>query len=194
MTSTLIQAVAPFLVTEVCGMREADTVYFYIPAVAASLLCFPLITRLSNRWGKARVYGASLVGSAVIFPATILIGDWLPIGLRAQCISWAVLQSVAISGAVVLSAAFMAEIIDFDEKVTGLRREGLYYSVIKVLEQIFSGLAMVWLPVILLLGRSRTAPQGPLGVRMVGVVSGVLIGVGFLIFLRYPLRQDDAVK
>ena len=47
---------------------------------------------------------------------------------------------------------------------------------------------------ILLLGRSRTAPQGPLGVRMVGVVSGVLIGVGFLIFLRYPLRQDEAVK
>ncbi|MBT3389575.1 MAG: MFS transporter [Chloroflexi bacterium] len=194
MTSSLIQAVAPFLVTEVCGMREADTVYFYVPAVAASLLCFPLVMRLSNRWGKTRVYGVSLVGSTLIFPATMLIGDWLPIGLRVQCILWAVLQSVAISGAVVLSAAFMAEIIDFDEKVTGLRREGLYYSVIKVLEQIFSGLAMVLLPVILLLGRSRTAPQGPLGVRMVGVVSGVLIGVGFLIFLRYPLRQDEAVK
>ena len=192
MTSSLIQAVAPFLVTEICGMREADTVYFYVPAVAASLLCFPLITRLSRRWGKTRVYAASLLGSALIFPSTLLIGDWLPVGLRVQCISWAVLQSVAISGAVVLSAAFMAEIIDFDEKVTGLRREGLYYSVIKVLEQIFSGLAMLLLPAILLLGRSRTAPQGALGVRMVGLVSGILIGIGFVIFLRYPLRQGMA--
>ncbi len=194
MTSNFIQAVAPFLVTEVCQMREADTIYFYIPGVITSLLCFPVITRLSRRWGKARVYAASLLGSAIIFPATFFIGSWIPVSLRIQCASWAVLQAAAISGAVVLSAAFIAEIIDYDEKRTGHRREGVYFSVIKVLEQIFSGFAMLLLPAILLLGRSRTAPLGPLGVRLVGVVSGILIGIGFMIFLRYPLRQRNAVK
>jgi hypothetical protein len=46
---------------------------------------------------------------------------------------------------------------------------------------------VVW-SLLLLLGRSHTAPQGPLGVRMTGVVGGALLFVGFVIFLRYPFR------
>ncbi len=44
------------------------------------------------------------------------------------------------------------------------------------------------LPLLLLLGRSHTDPHGPLGVRMVGVVGGVMILSAFLIFLCYPFR------
>lgn len=111
------------------------------------------------------------------------------VSLKVQCISWAVLQAIAISGVVVLSTAFIAEITDGDESATGQRREGVYFAVMKVLDQLFSGVALVILPVILLLGRSSQAPMGPLGVRMTGVVAGVLMLVGFLIFLRYPNRQ-----
>lgn len=189
MTTTLVQSSVPFIVTEVCQLRESETIYFYIPAVLASLACYPIVTMLANRWGKWKLYSGSLLFSAIIFPGTMILGGWMMVSLKVQCISWAVLQAIAISGVVVLSTAFIAEITDVDESATGQRREGVYFAVMKVLDQLFSGVALVILPVILLLGRSSQAPMGPLGVRMTGVVAGVLMLVGFLIFLRYPNRQ-----
>ena len=52
-----------------------------------------------------------------------------------------------------------------------------------------NGVIGALLPLLLLLGRSRSDPRGPLGVRMVGIVGGILMFVGFVIFLNYPLRH-----
>ena len=193
MTTTLVQSSVPFIVTEVCQLSEAQTIYFYIPGVLASLAWYPVVTYFSNRWGKRKVYLGSYLASALIFPGTMFMGSWLLIPLGVQCVSWAVLQAIAISGVVVLSSAFVAEITDFDEEQTGQRREGIYFAVMKVLDQLFSGFAIFLLPIIFLLGRSRLSPQGPLGVRMTGVVAGVLMLVGFFVFLRYPIRKNNEI-
>ncbi|MEE8390635.1 MAG: MFS transporter, partial [Anaerolineae bacterium] len=50
--TTFVQSVIPFIVTEICLLNKADTIYFYIPPVLASLACYPLITWLSGRLGK----------------------------------------------------------------------------------------------------------------------------------------------
>lgn len=188
-TTTFVQAVIPFIVTELCLLTKADTIYFYIPAVLASLACYPLVTWLAQRLGKWRVYTGSLLASAVVLPGLLLIGRWLPGSLKAQGIIWVILEAVAVSGAVVLSPAFAAEITDHDAMLTGQRREGVYYATWGVLDQVVTGAALALLPLLLLLGRSPSDPHGPLGVRMVGVVGGALMLAAFLCFLRYPLRH-----
>lgn len=195
MTSTLSQAFAPFLVTEVCLLDQADTASFYIPAVLISLIMYPLIVWFSDLMGKRKVYQLSLLTSAVVFPTTMLIGPRLPLSLKTQCISWAMLQAVALSGAVVLSSTFVAETIDRDESITGQRRGGTYFAVMKFFDQLFTGVASLLLPLFLLLGRSQSSQQGPLGVRLIGLVAGILMLIGFLIFLRYPshFNQTDPV-
>ena len=189
MTTTLVQSSVPFIVTEVCMLSEAQTVEIYIPAVIASLAWYPVVTWIARRWGKWKVYLGSYLAAALIFPGTMLLGEWLLVPLRVQCVSWAVLQGIAIAGVVVLSSAFIAEITDHDEEETGQRREGVYFAVMKVFDQLFSGIALLLLPVILLLGRSRSLPQGPLGVRATGVAAGLLMLLGFFVFTRYPFRQ-----
>jgi hypothetical protein len=47
---------------------------------------------------------------------------------------------------------------------------------------------------LLLLGRSRTDVNGPLGVRLTGLIGGVLLFAAFLIFQRYPLKQFSRVS
>jgi len=188
MTTSFVQSSAPFIVTELCLLNKADTLYFYIPGLLAAMVGYPLVTKFAGRWGKWKVYAGSLIASAIVFPGTVLIGDWLPIGLKVQCTTWAVLQSFVISGVVVLSSAFVAEITDFDFDDTGQHREGMYFAAIGVLEQIFNGVASVLLPLILLLGRSHTSPLGPLGVRLTGLVGGLLMMLAFFVFLRYPYR------
>jgi glycoside/pentoside/hexuronide:cation symporter, GPH family len=189
----LVQAVMPYIVTEICLLSESDTPLFYIPAVLASLVCYPLITALTRRWGKWRVFSASLLTSALVLPGLMLIGDWLPIPLKTQGIAWVTLQAVALSGVIVLPRAFGAEIVDLDEKLTGLRREGTYYATWGVLDQVVNGVIAAALPLLLLLGRSRLDAHGPLGVRLVGLLGGGLLFIGFLIFARYPLRQSQPV-
>ncbi len=190
MTTSLIQSSAPFIVTEICRLNKADTIYFYLPGLIASLASYPLISKLTNRLGKEKVFAGSFLLAALVFPGTMLIGQWLTISLKTQCISWAVLQAVSISGMVVLTTAFIAEITDYDHAVTGQHREGMYYATLSVLEQISTGIASVLLPVLMLLGRSHLSPQGPLGIRLTGLIGGALMFIGFIIFLRFPLRHN----
>jgi Na+/melibiose symporter-like transporter len=96
------------------------------------------------------------------------------------------------SGVVVLSPAFAAEITDHDATLTGQRREGAHYAIWGMLDHFITGAALALLPMFLLLGRSRSDPHGPLGVRMLGIIGGILMFIAFLIFLRYPLRRGHA--
>jgi len=178
-----VQTAAPYIVTEVCLLQESGTTfYFYIPGVIASLVCYPLIGKATKKWGKWKVYAVSFLASALVFPGTMLIGPWLPIPLSLQCSGWAILQSATIAGVVILTAAFAAEITDRDNT----RNAGMYFASMKVIDQIFSGLASVLLPILLSLGLSHQLPQGAIGVKLTGVVGGGLMLIGFILFLRYP--------
>jgi len=192
--STLIQSILPYLVTEICLLNAADTFYFYIPGVVGSLMCYPLVGWLANRWGKWRVFAGSMLASALVLPGLWLIGPWLPLSLPAQGIIWVTVQAIAFSGVTMLPPAFGAEIVDHDEQLTGQRREGLYYSLWGLLDQMVNGLVAALLPLLLLLGRSRNDPHGPLGVRMVGLFGGLLMLVGLLIFVRYPRKGPGQVE
>jgi GPH family glycoside/pentoside/hexuronide:cation symporter len=103
--------------------------------------------------------------------------------------TWIALQAVAMSGLTMLPQAFAAEIVDYDESLTGQRREGAYYSSWSLLGQIISGVAALVLPLLFHLGRSQSDPNGPLGVRLTGIIGGVLMFAAFLLFFKYPLRH-----
>jgi hypothetical protein len=58
-------------------------------------------------------------------------------------------------------------------------------------------LASALLPLFLLLGRSNTDPHGPLGVRLLGLASGLAMFAAFLVFRKYnitiavmPIQKD----
>ncbi len=192
--TTFVQAVIPFIVTEICQLSKSDTFYFYIPALLASLACYPLVTWLSNKVGKWAVFAGSLLASAIVLPGLMLIGDWLPLPLRTQGFIWITLQAIAMSGVTMLPPAFGADIVDHDETLTGQRREGAYYATWGFLDQVINGAAAAILPLVLLLGRSQSDPRGPLGVRMIGVLGGVMMLAAFLIFLNYPLRRGFSAE
>jgi GPH family glycoside/pentoside/hexuronide:cation symporter len=190
--TTFVQAVVPFIVTEICQLSKGDTLTFYILAIAASLACYPVVTWASDKLDKSTVFSASLLASALVLPGLMFIGDWLPLPLKTQGLVWITLQAVAMSGVTMLPPAFGAEITDHDEELTGQRREGTYYATWGLLDQAINGVASAVLPLILLLGRSQSAPQGPLGVRLVGLLSGVMMIAAFFIFLKYPFRHGPS--
>jgi len=137
------------------------------------------------------VFRGSLLAGAISLSALMLIGDWIPIPLIAQGIIWVVLQSAALAGAQILPGAMIAEITDHDEKLTGQRREGSFYSVWGLLNQASSGFGLAIIPLFLMLGRSRTDPNGPLGVRLLGLLGGLILLISFWIFNQYKLDKSE---
>ena len=186
----ILQTVFPFVVTGILGLSEGYTVYLYVSGLVASLVCYPLITWLVDRWGKHRVFAGSLLASAVVVPGLILIGDWLPVPLLLAGIAWVVLEAIALSGATTLQPTFVADIVDEDAKAIGQRREGAFYAASEFIERIVYGIAGAILPLILLLGSSSSGPRGALGIRIVSVVSGLFLLLAFLLFRYYPLRPQ----
>jgi len=187
-TTFLMQSI-PYIVTEICQQDIATTTYFYIVAVLPLLACYPLVNWLSTRYGKWKVFSGSLLASAIVLPGIMLIGPWLPLPLLAQGLIWVSLQAVATSGVTMLPQAFAAEITDYDETITGQRREGAYYSAWSLLGQVISGVAALVLSLLFLLGRSQADVHGPLGVRLTGLIGGILMFAAFLLFFKYPLRH-----
>lgn len=186
--TTFVMAVIPYIVTEICLLQISDAPYFYIAGVLALLACYPVVNWLAGRFGKWSVFAGSLLASAVVMPGLMLIGPWIPIPLMAQGIIWVLLQSIAVSGITMLPQAFAAEITDFDEKLTGQRREGAYYSAWVLLGQLIGALTGAALPLLFLLGRSASDVNGPLGVRLTGLIGGILMLISLFVFWRYPLR------
>jgi GPH family glycoside/pentoside/hexuronide:cation symporter len=187
--TALVQSVVPFIVTEICLLNTTDTVYFYLPAFAVSLACYPLVTWLTGRFGKRTVFAGSLAASAAVLPCLAAIGDWLPGSLRVQGLVWIGLQAFAMSAVTMLPPVFGAEVIDYDEELTGQRREGIYSAAWGVLDQLVSGLSSAALPFLLLLGRSHDGPRGPLGIRILGPLTGAMLLAAFVVFLRYPRER-----
>ena len=187
-TTFLMQSI-PFIVTEICQQDISTTTYFYLAAVLPLLACYPIINWLSARYGKWKVFSGSLLASALVLPGLMLIGDWLPFPLLTQGLTWIALQAIAMAGVTMLPQAFAAEITDYDETITGQRREGAYYSAWSLLGQVISGVAALVLSLLFLLGRSQVDINGPLGVRLTGLIGGVLMFAAFLLFFKYPLRH-----
>jgi GPH family glycoside/pentoside/hexuronide:cation symporter len=90
--------------------------------------------------------------------------------------------------------AIMADIIDYDELKTGMRREAIYYGTQATLEKIASSLFPLILASLLVLG---STPDNPLGIRLIGPVAGLSALLGFLAFRGYTLPDTvtaDTVK
>ena len=188
MASTFIMETMPYIATEICRSTEADTVYLYFPGIIVSLICFPIVTQLANRYGKRIIFLGSLLLGAFVMPGLFFINASIPAPLLVQGIVWICLEAIALSGTQVLPTAILAEITDADAQVTGQRREGSYYGALGVLDQVSSGLASSLLPLFLLLGRSHTDPNGPLGVRFLGIAGGLVMFAAFLIFRKYKMH------
>ena len=88
------------------------------------------------------------------------------------------------AGVSLLPKAITADITDYDELRTGMRREGMYYAAQNLFDKLGSSFAPLILGTVFLLGRTA---EDPLGIRMVGPVAGVIAFFGFWLFRGYRL-------
>ena len=183
---TMVIAWLPFFVEEVLEERNGGAVTSLLTAVAlvAMTLSVYVLWKLTNRRGKRWVYSACLLGTAVIMPLTAFAGFVPGIPGLAQGVFIAFLIGLPMAGVNLLPRAITADITDYDELRTGMRREGVFYASQNLFEKIGSSFAPLALALLLLLGDTA---DNPLGLRLVGPVAGIIAFMGFWLFRAYRL-------
>ena len=171
---------APGLVS--AGRGEAWTGYLMGTLVLCTVVCLPIVNRLAGRWTKKRlmwITGWILTGVALAFGALPLFSDPGPA-------AWAITAAMGFPAAValVVVSPLIADVIDLDEKRTGLRREGVYVGGMSVLNKGALGVGNGL--VVLLLGLDQRAHE-PLGLILVGPIAALAIAVGTMVFGRHPI-------
>jgi len=177
------------------GVAEGTVVALLTAAaIIVVLLCLPLVYRMSLRRGKAWVYSTAMLIGAVYLPFIAFMGFLPGIDKLLQAVFFVALMGLPMAAVFTFPNAIMADIIDYDELKTGMRREAVYYGSQATLEKIASALFPLILASLLVLGSTAA---NPLGVRLVGPVAGLSAMLGFLAFRGYTLPDTvtaDTVK
>lgn len=182
----MIIAWLPFMAVAVLDAGSGGSITSLLTGVALVGMVLSVfgLWRLSDVKGKAWVYSACLLGSAVYMPLLFFAGFIPGIPKLAQAVVFAFLAGVPMAGVNLLPRAITADITDYDELRTGMRREGMFYSTQNLFEKIASSLSPLLLALVLLLGETE---EHPLGIRLVGPVAGVIAFFGFWLFCGYRL-------
>jgi GPH family glycoside/pentoside/hexuronide:cation symporter len=178
-------------VTEYVLETPGATAYYLFGAILTTLVTLPVWMPWSRRFGKARVWAASLAVKTVVFAGMALVGpgDWLLIGALT------VVFGAATGGGAVLGPSLKADVVDSDEARTGERKEGTFFAAWGLAIKMAVGFAILVSGMLLarvgFQPNVAQAPEALLGIR--AAVSAFPVGCHLLaLLLLSSLRMDEA--
>lgn len=156
-------------------------------AIAVQLATVPAYQRYARRHSKRRAYRVAMMLGVITFPFLALGGLLPAVPVEAQTIVLLALAGLPLAGVFLFPAALTADIVDYDTRLTGMRREASYFGSQNFVEKTATSFAPLLVALILLLGNTA---NNSLGVRLVGPVAAILVLIGLWIFRGYDLEDD----
>jgi GPH family glycoside/pentoside/hexuronide:cation symporter len=183
---TLFGAAVPFIVTVLMGAPPEWAGYALGIAMGVALLSFPIVNYLAKKFGKKIVFAASILLFSVFASLLATIG-MLPISPFYHGLLLIAIIGIPFSSVLMLPFAIIADTIDYDETITGFRREASYFGVQALIWKAGLGVSAVLLT--LLLHHFGKTIAEPLGIILAGPAAGIIPLIGFFVFLKYPFKK-----
>ena len=130
-------------VLSVLGGSEGDVTLMMVPFLGVNLVFFFVFNALARTFGKYVMMLVTFLGSAIAMASLALVGH-LPVG--SDFVQSAVvfgLFGAPAAGFMVLPFAILADVIDHDEKLTGRRREAIFFGVQGIAQKVMIGLSVL---------------------------------------------------
>jgi Na+/melibiose symporter-like transporter len=178
----------PFYVHAVVGRHSWLTSRVLLAvAIAAAIGCVPLFSRLAARTSKRRAYRLSMLAAVVTLPLLALAGVLPGIPAKVQILVATALIGAPIGAHYLFPVPLTADVIDDDSTRTRLRREATYLGASSFVERTATSIAPLVVVLLRLLGDTR---GHTLGVRLVGVVGGLIMLAAYLLFRAYDVPDE----
>jgi GPH family glycoside/pentoside/hexuronide:cation symporter len=175
-------------------VREGSSDILMAAIFVTAIIALPLWERVSRKAGKRRAYIYGVAFWAVV--QILLVSLTATAGL-GWIIFLCILAGIGVSAAHVLPWSILPDAVEWDEYQTGERHEGVFYSLVTLMQKIASSIAI---PLILLvLQVTGYEPNAAVqsgaalwGIRIVmGPIPALLLLGGILFALRYPLGREQ---
>jgi GPH family glycoside/pentoside/hexuronide:cation symporter len=175
------------------AQRESQSDLIMAVIFVTGILALPFWEWASRHWDKRRAYAAGIAFWAVVQLVMIAVNASTGLPL---IVFLCVLAGIGVGAAHVLPWSIIPDAIEWDELQTGERHEGVFYSLITLMQKVASSIAI---PLVLLLldltGYVPNAAQQPVsalwGIRIViGPIPAALLCLGILFAVLYPLTRE----
>lgn len=176
-----------------CAGRESQSDLIMGMIFVTAIFALPFWEWASRRWSKRWAYVAGIAFWAVVQLVLITVNSSTGIEL---ILFLCVLAGIGVAAAHVLPWAMIPDAIEWGELQTGERHEGLFYSLITLMQKVASSIAI---PLTLLLldvtgyvpNAAQQPPSALLGIRfIVGPIPAALLCTGILFAILYPLSRE----
>jgi GPH family glycoside/pentoside/hexuronide:cation symporter len=174
--------------------REPQNDMIMATIFVVAMFALPVWDWVSRRWSKRWAYVWGIAFWALVQLVLISLSPATPLGL---ILFLCALAGVGVAAAHVLPWAILPDAIEWDEYQTGERHEGMFYSLTTLTKKIATSIA---LPLVLLLldwtgyvaNQPQQVPRALWGIRVtIGPIPAVLLLVGILFALKYPLDREQ---
>ena len=148
-----------------------------------------------NKVGKKKAASYGMLAAIIITMFLASVG-MIPGFELIHTLAIVLILGIPAAPLLILPDSIIADITDYDEMVTGTRREAMHFASQGLLTRFAGGLAVQFMGLILgLFGATYTAGEpfnGTLGLLIIGPVCSILLLIGLLIFQKYP--EDEVLR
>jgi len=124
--------------------------------LVVNLAFFFVFNALAARWGKHILMLATFLGTSVVLMLLCLVG-YLPFGSDfAQSAIVMALFGAPVAGFMVLPFAVLGDVVDYDETLTGRRREAIFFGVQGIFQKLMLGASVLTFTIVPYLGSDGT--------------------------------------
>jgi len=182
----VVFVLVPYYTVATLGLGEGDVAIFQGVMIIGSVFFFPVVIKLANIKGKKWVFNKGLLSFAIALPLPVIL-PFLPLSseLGLKVAGGIVFATFAPGAAVflVFSRVVLTDVMDFDEKLTGYRREAMYNGIEGLVTKLAAGMA----PVIVALNFFLFS-EGE-GILTAFVMNALIGLIAYLVFKSYPIEK-----
>ena len=124
--SNLLIMITPYFGTQIMGVNEDIASLLLLTLLVVAAIFFPLTILVADKIGKKKTFVIAMFWFALTTPLFILVK--LVPGINPKIFGFILYFVVAppVSAVLVLQRPMISDVIDYDEKLTGYRRESMY--------------------------------------------------------------------
>jgi GPH family glycoside/pentoside/hexuronide:cation symporter len=175
----------PYFVRLVIGTGEGQVAIFQGVMILAMAATGPIWAPLNRRFSQGRLLRLAMAGTALLLALSFGIGLAPGVPIMAQGLTMIALTGITMGGYLIMVYSLMGNVVDYDELLTGRRREAIYYGTFSFCLGLGAAGASLVLP--LLLQHLGYSAENPLGVRAAFPVAAALILAALAVFHGYRL-------
>ncbi len=181
---TMFQTAMLYFVTGLLKLNESMSTLYFVGMTALSVLFYPLVSRLTPKFGKKKLILIAFCIFTVAFLYTACLGSLLPIPAEIQGYILCILAAPAMAIFGILPQAVVADIAECDCLESGENRSGMFYAARTFSMKMGQAIAML-----LVTSLSTIGKDTGLGYRIIALASAGVCVLGGLFFMRYNEKR-----